>query len=288
MPALEDLTGKRFGRLVVQIQTASSGRRVVWTCLCDCGNACDVKAMLLKSGKTRSCGCVRTENSASLFKGKNHSKDEIGKSYGALTVVKRIRYGYWDCRCTCGNHIRAFGRRLRKGLTTSCGCQKRHKTRNHPILSALRQKYRVYRSSAAARNLEFNLPFLYFASLVVRPCFYCGGPPRQEIRFRSKKPTESADVRTNGLDRLENSRGYLMHNVVPSCWRCNSSKGVMSFRDFMQFVASVYEKHLDCPSRLIPENPLTKAFCFQAELGKLGFESVVSLAPYSISQETSC
>ena len=58
----EDLTGKRFGRLVV-IGPAKSpdgkrGRRW-WECLCDCGNIKIAPTVALKSGKTKSCGCMR-------------------------------------------------------------------------------------------------------------------------------------------------------------------------------------------------------------------------------------
>lgn len=56
MPRFEDLTGRRFARLLV-------GGRVgcvsptVWSCECDCGASCDVLAGRLKSGQTQSCGC---------------------------------------------------------------------------------------------------------------------------------------------------------------------------------------------------------------------------------------
>lgn len=58
------LAGQRFGRLVV---LKDSGKRknhgrVVWDCLCDCGNLKEVRGEGLKSGGTRSCGCLRKEN----------------------------------------------------------------------------------------------------------------------------------------------------------------------------------------------------------------------------------
>ena len=59
-----DLTGQRFGRLTV-IERADdhvgpSGRKhVVWRCKCDCGNEVIVRSVNLKSGHTKSCGCLR-------------------------------------------------------------------------------------------------------------------------------------------------------------------------------------------------------------------------------------
>ncbi len=54
----EDLTGQRFGSLTA-IRPTEKRRRgaVVWVCLCDCGNECEVGADLLKQGCTKSCGC---------------------------------------------------------------------------------------------------------------------------------------------------------------------------------------------------------------------------------------
>lgn len=62
----KDLTGQRFGRLVVIKQVEKpEGRKqkgVYWLCQCDCGNTCIVKGRQLISGNTRSCGCLGYEN----------------------------------------------------------------------------------------------------------------------------------------------------------------------------------------------------------------------------------
>ena len=54
----EDLTGKRFGRLVA-LSYAGQGnrRRTYWLCKCDCGKTTKVQSIHLKSGHTTSCGC---------------------------------------------------------------------------------------------------------------------------------------------------------------------------------------------------------------------------------------
>lgn len=58
----EDLTGQRFGRLTVikEADKRKSGR-VTWTCLCDCEEKKDIIAFNLKSGATKSCGCLQRE-----------------------------------------------------------------------------------------------------------------------------------------------------------------------------------------------------------------------------------
>lgn len=61
MSTLIDLTGQRFGRLVVvgRNQSRNNRRHVAWDCVCDCGNTCVVLGCNLKTGKTQSCGCLR-------------------------------------------------------------------------------------------------------------------------------------------------------------------------------------------------------------------------------------
>mgnify|MGYP000449861053 CR=1 FL=1 len=56
-----DLAGQRFGRLVALEAVGSNGHRVTWRCRCDCGNEHRVTATDLRSGSTRSCGCLRAE-----------------------------------------------------------------------------------------------------------------------------------------------------------------------------------------------------------------------------------
>lgn len=58
-----DLTGMRFNRLVVLERDFSKGnRRTYWKCRCDCGNITVVDGVKLKSGGTKSCGCLNSEN----------------------------------------------------------------------------------------------------------------------------------------------------------------------------------------------------------------------------------
>ena len=54
-----DLTGKRFGKLTVQsVAHRATDRTWHWNCTCDCGELRISTGRNLKSGKTKSCGCV--------------------------------------------------------------------------------------------------------------------------------------------------------------------------------------------------------------------------------------
>lgn len=55
----EDLTGQHFGKLtVLKIDENSIGAGLKWYCKCDCGNITKVSANHLKTGHTKSCGCL--------------------------------------------------------------------------------------------------------------------------------------------------------------------------------------------------------------------------------------
>lgn len=57
-----DLTGKRFGRLVVLEEAERKPNQTIrWLCKCDCGNIKSIKSAHLIGGQINSCGCLRNE-----------------------------------------------------------------------------------------------------------------------------------------------------------------------------------------------------------------------------------
>ena len=122
----EDLTGKRFGKLLVRGMLAerSSTGQVLWECLCDCGNTVVVPTGQLKAGYRKSCGCLS----------RPPLKDWTGRKFGWLTVTaydgKRGGKHFWKCSCDCGNETTVCQSNLKNGHTISCGCQnKLHEAR---------------------------------------------------------------------------------------------------------------------------------------------------------------
>ena len=61
MPALRDLTGQIFGCLTVIARAPNRGRRVMWRCLCSCGEETITQGDSLTMFKTQSCGCLIDE-----------------------------------------------------------------------------------------------------------------------------------------------------------------------------------------------------------------------------------
>lgn len=88
----KDLTGMRFGRLLVESEAAPvtvfSGARIHryyrWNCTCDCGNSCIVKSQELLAGKTVSCGCFANEKRLANRKTHGLSKTRLYRVYTGM------------------------------------------------------------------------------------------------------------------------------------------------------------------------------------------------------------
>ena len=57
-----DLTNQKFNKLTVIARSENKWNKVLWKCQCDCGNIVYATTNSLKSGNTKSCGCLRSQN----------------------------------------------------------------------------------------------------------------------------------------------------------------------------------------------------------------------------------
>lgn len=116
--------GTRFERLVVLAPAGRSrGGQALVRCKCDCGTEIVADAHNVKSGRSKSCGCLRRD----LAHGKATaaSPDLTSQKFGRLTTIDRAldQPGTrWNCRCDCGEHRVVRGIHLLNGSRTSCGC----------------------------------------------------------------------------------------------------------------------------------------------------------------------
>ena len=75
MGKLIDLTGQRFGRLVVLERAGSdNNKNALWRCRCDCGNATITSGKRLRRRETQSCGCLHQETFSNKKHGGKHSR----------------------------------------------------------------------------------------------------------------------------------------------------------------------------------------------------------------------
>ena len=124
---LIDMSGKRFGRLLVLDYVGSKSRRSLWRCKCDCGKETIVQGSNLRQGDTTSCGCLWHEKFT-----KSSFQDLTGQHFGELIVISRDETRpqghqlpvYWTCECSCGKRISVLAENLRSGNSQSCGCKR--------------------------------------------------------------------------------------------------------------------------------------------------------------------
>lgn len=101
-----NLKAKRFGKLVaIDYAYSNKNKNYVWRCVCDCGNETFVNSQRLKSGKTKSCGCLKSIITS--------ERNKQNKKYDARH--NRIYRIYYGMRTRCYNkedkHYPSYGGR---------------------------------------------------------------------------------------------------------------------------------------------------------------------------------
>lgn len=101
-------------------------------------------------------------------------------------------------------------------------CKKEYTEKNLPNV-----KYITYKKGAEIRNIEFNLSFEEFMLLWQKPCEYCGD-----------------EIKTIGIDRVDNHIGYIVDNTVPCCAICNLMKSTYGQYFFISHCKKITEFNL--------------------------------------------
>jgi len=127
------MIGKKIEKLTVIKFVEKRKYRKYWLCKCDCGNEKIIYDGSLKSGNTKSCGCLRSISQ----KGKKHYnvpyEDLSNQRFGKLIALERIQESKkWLCKCDCGKITETITTRLKSGKTKSCGCLKNRKGKENP------------------------------------------------------------------------------------------------------------------------------------------------------------
>ena len=90
MPKFIDLTGKTFGRLTVIERVdrpeGSKSKKICWLCECECGNNKVVVGDHLRSGNTRSCGCLLSEVASKTHTKHGHNRSSKNKTTSTYSI----------------------------------------------------------------------------------------------------------------------------------------------------------------------------------------------------------
>lgn len=182
-------------------------------------------------------------------------KDRTGQIFGKLKVISFARYELkqnsggrkliWNCECECGNEKEVENSNLISGNVKSCGCLLRevikivHK-KNIKKGIAFEYVWKEYVKSAEERQLEFTLTKDQFRDITQQNCYYCGIQPHTVKDRNGSHIFKASSYIYNGIDRIDNSRGYTIINSVPCCRNCNIGKGTKTRDEFLAWVSRVY------------------------------------------------
>lgn len=174
-----------------------------------------------------------------------HTKNLLGQTFGVLRVVSsadpvvsnrgngRIRRdSAWKCVCKCDKELIVLADRLLNGNSKSCGsCW-----RQVPGM-AFRNAVHNYKNGALNRGYDFSLTDEQCRTLFLLDCFYCGTPPSNVSKARWKSGKE--EFIYSGIDRRDNTIGYVESNCVSCCYTCNRAKLKRSEKDFIDHCKAV-------------------------------------------------
>lgn len=157
---------------------------------------------------------------------------------GKFKVVKA------ECDCGVIRDVRIVNGHIR---TSSCGCHTHKELTRKSVRKsswnakdsrslAITQLFYTYNFQAKTRGYIFSLEKEEFVNLIFSHCSYCNAPPS------NCKMTNRGHVMYNGIDRLDNDRGYELDNVAPCCITCNRMKNKLGNEQFLEHLLQIQRK----------------------------------------------
>lgn len=83
----KDITGSKFGQLIVLGPIGRKKGGIVWLCCCECGKEARISGELLRSGRTKSCGCLQKSVASKRLKTHGMSHTKLFVVWGS--IIKR-------------------------------------------------------------------------------------------------------------------------------------------------------------------------------------------------------
>ena len=232
-----DLTGQKFERWTVISFDRCENDRTFWKCRCDCGNEKIIDGRVLRSGKSKSCGCLNLDSL------KNRYKDLTGKRFGNWTVVERKpnknKRIMWLCRCDCGTEHEVASTQLMCGASTSCGCKRvkslKTKFTKHGMTKS--RLYEIYMGMLKRCYNEKSKAYKRYGGIGIKVCDEWLGKNGFENFSQWSFLNGYADNLT--LDRFPNQKG----NYEPSNCRWATPKEQSNNRKTNVYITRDGETH---------------------------------------------
>lgn len=205
---------------------------------CECGNEKCLKYFHIVSNNSKSCGCY-------VHTTVNHNfKDHTGQIIGDYRVLNKEeptttpggqKKTTWKVQCTYCHRIKklaATNLNANKGIT--CYCQRREKAEQN-VTSFWKMFVQSYKDGARTREIKWKLTDEEVKHIATQNCHYCQAIPSPRKAYHRSYCV----VDVNGIDRVDNLKGYEIDNVVPCCYTCNRMKTDMNVDDFISHITRI-------------------------------------------------
>jgi hypothetical protein len=194
----------------------------------------------IKGGASNSCGnkSCKLQTTPLLKKiftlGQQITDDYkyIGEDFQKSTT--NHRYMFVECKCGYKTSIRTDAVK-KNNSCPKCGQIKRRSTfSNKTKESIIKSLYNSYARQATKRGYTFDITYEIFKEFIFKDCYYCSTPPSNTAKQNYRSLTY------NGIDRVDNSKGYHNDNIVPCCGECNWMKNKLSRDQFLNKVKKIF------------------------------------------------
>lgn len=181
----------------------------------------------------------------------------IGMKLGRLLVIsqdlKKLtleRGTHWICKCDCGKIVTVSRNNLnpfsKDGIraTRSCGCSRKNRKDRTEVL--WKKAYCNQINNTSRKSTLNTLTQHQFKEIASKQCHYCDIPfsrAYKDNRWKLGKEIKmtDAEIRLNGIDRIDSLAGYGLGNCVSCCSNCSRAKNTMSQQKFSEYIKRVYE-----------------------------------------------
>lgn len=175
---------------------------------------------------------------------------QLDQKVGDFTITAyNFDTNYYTLTCKCGNtsegdstHItRKISNLMAEGFTACHQCYYKYKVqlkksqKQAATMYVYKDVYREYIKKAKERGQIFELSLEEAEKLFSAKCYYCNTKP-------SNKRTRDTGLTVfyQGIDRADNTKGYVTGNVVPCCKYCNFAKYDRSQEEFYKHIEILY------------------------------------------------
>lgn len=228
-----------------------------------CISACECKKEIVVPTsfihKQKYCGTDCFESKQEISN--RNKKNILGQKFGKLIVVKMspkrtsTRNIFWECICECGNIRIVDSYDLRHNQIKCCvQCATNNNKINIPTEKAdvaitqffypnyntneeraIARRFKMIKKGARERNILFEITKEDYQKIAFSSCVFCGKLDTKTFKYNNSFFVKNI----NGIDRINNLKGYINENIQSCCYRCNQLKGTFEEKEFLDYIMGI-------------------------------------------------